>query len=84
MRGLLGIRLFQNLIMIAFFRFRPCPFAPLGNKCSNATSQELRQEITNPIKRRLNENFEQHHVDDGERDHSRKKGALMRARSCLL
>jgi hypothetical protein len=45
-------------------------FASLSDKCANASAKKFRQEIADPIERRLNEDLKQHHPDDGERDHA--------------
>jgi len=56
--------------VMAFSRFRARAFAPLGNGRSNAATQQFRQKIADPVEQRLNEDLEQHHADDGERNHA--------------
>jgi hypothetical protein len=56
--------------VMAFPRFCARAIAPLGNERSKTATQQFRQKIADPVEQRLNEDLEQHHADDGERDHA--------------
>jgi hypothetical protein len=57
------------------------PHAALSDKRTEAATQKLGEKIAHPIERCLNEDLEQHHLDDGERDRAHRKDLLMCVRS---